>query len=112
MKLPGKSIIFAAALAAPLIASAGIKSSNIEEVSVHVSYSGYDLRTAAGKQLIERKIKQAAQEVCGASNYTESRSLKQLTRNKACYEDAVQNAMSGLEKFMAASEEMTDSTES
>ena len=112
MKLPGKSIIFAAVLAAPLIASAGIKSSNTEEVSVKVSYSGYDLRTTAGKQMIERKIKQAAQEICGATNYTQSRSLKQVSHSKTCYQDAVQDAMNGLDKLTATSGTASDSTES
>ena len=112
MKLPGKSILFAAILAAPLIASAGIKSSNSEEVSVKVSYSGYDLRTTAGKQMIESKIKQAAQEICGSTNYTQSRSLKQVSHNKACYNDAVQDAMNGLEKLTATRGGSAVSTES
>ena len=110
MKLPGKSIIFAAALAAPLIASAGIKSSSIEEVSIHVSYSGDDLRTTSGKQMIAGKIKQAAKEICGATSYTQLRSLKQVASNKACFDDAVENAMSGLERSTASSGEVTVST--
>ena len=110
MKQLSKSIIFAAALAAPLIASAGIKTTNIEDVSIPVSYSGYDLRTASGKEMVERKIKQAAQEICGATDFSQSRSLKQIRQNQSCFDDAVANAMNGLEKLTAASDKEVIST--
>jgi UrcA family protein len=101
MRHLSKHIILAAALAVPLIASAGIKTTNIEDVSIPVSYSGYDLKTVAGKEMVERKIKQAAHEICGSTDFSQSRSLRQAKQNQVCFDDAVANAMNGLEKLTA-----------
>ena len=56
MKLQTKSLILAAALTAPFIANAGLKVSNTEQISIPVSYQGYDLNTVTGKAMVVRKI--------------------------------------------------------
>ena len=107
MKIQGKSIILAAtitALTTPMLANAVVKSSDPEIVSVTVRYNGYHLNSQEGKAIVERKIRKAAHKICGPTSYSELRSLRQLSANRACYDEAVENASIGLEKQTAGVE--------
>ena len=111
MKEIRKATIAAAAFFAmttPMIASAVVKSGHVEEVSITVDYNAYDLNSTEGRHLVENKIRRAASQICGPTRYGELRSLKRIALNRACFDEAVENALQDLEKMTATINE-TDS---
>ncbi|MBQ74027.1 MAG: hypothetical protein CMQ20_03260 [Gammaproteobacteria bacterium] len=108
MKVNRKTIIAAAAFFAmttPMMAGAVVKSGNVEEVSITVDYKASDLNTNEGRAMVEGKIRNAAAQACGPTGHGELRSLKRFALYRACFDDAVENALQDLDKFTAAIEE-------
>ena len=58
--------------------------------AVHVSYAGLDLSSKAGAAILYRRLKGAAQDVCGS---VDARQLAQRARWTACYEKALADAV-------------------
>ena len=99
MKFNYKTVIATTAFIAlinPLTAGAGIKSNQVDTSEVSVFYSQAELSSAHGRARIERQIRQAAGQVCGERSLRAAGSLQNVTANKACYNDAVENAMNTL----------------
>ncbi len=80
------------ALTTPMMAGAVIKTSQVSEDQIKVSYSASELTTEEGKDQLARQIRKAARKVCGPLNYTKVGSARQVQENRACYAEAVENA--------------------
>ena len=96
MKINPKSVIAAAVLftfATPMLATAAVKTSQISDNKIAVSYNASELETAVGKRYLENEIKRAARKVCGSTSYSDVRSLKEVSANRTCYAETVSNAM-------------------
>jgi UrcA family protein len=62
--------------------------------SESVSFSRAELSTDEGRASVERRIHKAAEGVCGPTDYREVGSLSRIAKSKACYDQAVAQAMS------------------
>jgi UrcA family protein len=60
--------------------------------SVAVSYSDLDLNDVEGRDTLEYRVRAAAREVCGSTDYRITGSLSQANQNKECAERAVNAA--------------------
>ena len=58
-----------------------------------VSYARSELTTAGGRATLERRIRRAAELVCGPTDHHTAGTLHAVARNRACYERAVNEAM-------------------
>jgi len=84
------------ALTIPAIASAEVKSKQITEGEVRVTYNASDTATNYGRVELERQIRRAAKDVCGPQNLRRAGSLGQLMDNRNCYEKAVADALKSI----------------
>lgn len=90
-----KTLIIAsltAVLAFPAIASAG-NDAGIEPTSVKVSFADLDISNAHGISALYKRLQNASEDACGPISYSETANLSQLTRNKACYHQALTSAV-------------------
>lgn len=88
------AIGLAAVLAAPVITSAATQGFAGEETSVRVNYADLDLSSTAGVKALYTRLKAASEEACGPTNYRDAGTLQQLVKNKACYTEALNKAVS------------------
>ncbi len=99
MKLVSKSIlglVTAGILSLPMAAGAAIKTDHVDANNVVVSFTAEYLQTAEGRAAIEREVRTAAEQVCGTAKFSKDRSLRHLVKAKACYQEAVTEALSDL----------------
>ena len=75
-----------------------------EVESVRVQYLSTDIATDEGRANLQRRISVAAKSVCGPLGAHAAGGLRMASRNKQCYDEAVQAAESqiGLEQFAAS----------
>jgi len=100
MKFNYKTVIATTAfvaLVSPFMASASIKSTQINNSEVTVVYSAAELSSQYGKARIKGLVRQAARQVCGETSLREAGSLRNLAANKTCFNDAVEKAMNTVE---------------
>ena len=71
--------------------------------SVTVTYSRAELATADGRAYVERRIRKAAEKVCGSRDLRIAGSLYIVARSEACYDDALAKGMSQLHSEQVAS---------
>lgn len=71
--------------------------------SVSISYSNAELGTEEGRSTLQRKIKRAAEQVCGPTSYREAGSLAIASQNRKCVNDAVTAAATQLDASSVAS---------
>ena len=91
-----KNTIIAAgilALTTPMMASAIIKTNQVSEEKSVVLYTVSELETETGRAQIKRQVKRAARRLCGPVDIRQAGSLKHGSVNKACFNNAVDNAM-------------------
>lgn len=69
----------------------------IETQSISIPYAGSDLATDKGRANLYGKIKRAAKEVCGPISSREAGGLSIASRNRQCYESAMEAAVSQIE---------------
>jgi UrcA family protein len=106
-----KSILSAAALAVSAGLSVSAAAEQIDETLVEgamaptatVTFNRAELATTEGRETVERKIRNAAEEVCGSRDLRIAGNLAAAARNDACYEDAVAQGMSQLNANQFAS---------
>ncbi|MFV8818913.1 UrcA family protein [Haliea sp. E17] len=96
-KLVGTSValpVLALALAGPVAAldETTVRASNVP--SEKVSYKRSELTTSEGRARVEQRIRRAAEDVCGHSDYRRSGSLHVSAKREECYDRAVDAAMS------------------
>lgn len=71
-----------------------LSSRMIETQSISIPYNGSDLATDEGRANLYGKIKRAAKEVCGPMSSREAGGLSIASRNRECYESAMEAALS------------------
>ncbi len=98
-----KSILSVAALTLTAGLSTNAAAESIDETLVHgaqpsktVTYDRAELATAEGRARVERRIEVAAESICGSTDYREVGNLSLVSKNKACFDQAVDSAMSKL----------------
>jgi UrcA family protein len=62
--------------------------------SIRIEYARAQLATDDGLDMLYRKIKRAAAEICGPRGLREAGGLSNASRNRKCYEEAVGAAVS------------------
>jgi UrcA family protein len=101
-RLVAKSTLAATALAVSLGTVTAARAGQLDETVIHeksavsatVTFSRADLATADGRELLERRIRRAAEKVCGPLSYRDAGSLGILAERRECYNRAVDQAMS------------------
>ena len=96
-----KTILSVAALSLTAGIASTAAAGSVDETLVHgqalpeqrVSFHRSDLATEDGRAIVERRIKRAAENVCGSQNLREVGSLSIVARNRECYDGAVAQAM-------------------
>ena len=63
-----------------------------------VDIEGIDISTPKGMEIVETKIRRAARSVCGPTDSRNAGSLANAIKNKACFEQAVADALFSLEE--------------
>ena len=91
-----KPITLIMALTIPAIASAEVKLNQVAENQVRVTYSADDAASRYGRVLLERQIRRAAEQVCGAQDLRSAGSIGQVMKNRSCYQKAVTDALSSI----------------
>ena len=61
-----------------------------------VSYADLDLNNADARQTLNFRISSAAEKVCGSLNRSSAGSLAQASKNRSCYNSAMDEAMRNL----------------
>lgn len=84
----------AIALTAPVIGNTATSGFTEQETAVRVSYSDLDLSSNAGVKALYTRLKAASEEACGPTNYRDAGTLQKLARNKACYNQTLNKAVS------------------
>ncbi len=68
-----------------------------------VTFSRAELATEDGREAFEYRVRHAAEKVCGSVSYREVGSLAIYTRNKECYNQAIADALSQVDRNQVAS---------
>lgn len=84
------------AFSVPMLASADETKVGTVEQQVKITYSPQMAATAEGRKQLERRIRQAAKEVCGPQDQRRAGSVTQMTANRLCYRQAVAEAMNAI----------------
>ncbi len=98
MKAVIKLVSFCAGISLTAMAAAEVETRQLDEDKVLVSYSAADTSTSHGRETLERKIRRAAERVCGPQHLHGAGSVRQLTDNRACFNAAVANAMKDINR--------------
>jgi len=83
------------ALTTPMMAGAVIKTESVNEDKAVILYSAHEMNSEAGRSQIERQVRDAARKICGPVNI-QAGTIRQRVANKACYDEAVGNALDGV----------------
>jgi len=90
-------IVFA--LGAPTIASAGDKS-ELQGVSVKVSYADLNLEKQEGAKALYRRLRQASKQACDYRGLKVAGSIRQAVETQRCYHKALTEAVADLDNEM------------
>lgn len=110
-KLAIKSTLSAAAVAVSLGLMANAKAEQLDETFVNgasvptatVSFSRAELASDEGRAAVELRVHMAAERVCGSQSYREAGGLSRYSDRKACYDQAISQAMSQMGSDQVAS---------
>ncbi len=67
-----------------------------------VSYEDLDLNSAKAQETLHYRLSYAAHKVCGSSDRSDAGSLAQASRNRSCYNSAMDEAMSNVSNGQVA----------
>ena len=59
-----------------------------------MQYVSTELATTEGREALQTRLERAAKKVCGPINVRDAGSLRNMSRNKQCYDQALQAAAS------------------
>tara|TARA_R110002072_G_scaffold89232_3_gene199830 strand:+ start:9311 stop:9640 length:330 start_codon:yes stop_codon:yes gene_type:complete len=99
MKLGSKSVVTAIIvgfMALPVVSQAAVRSSQVSEQRVVITYQMEDLKSPEGRASLEQEIREAAGLVCGNVDYGQTRSLRAISERRSCYHQAVAGALTDL----------------
>jgi len=103
------AVAFSATILLSSQASAGetleqtVPSEAIETQSINIAYQGADLASDEGRARLYGKITRAAKAVCGPTGSRAAGGLRLASRNRQCYESAMQAAVSQVEAVQMVS---------
>ncbi|MEP4145822.1 MAG: UrcA family protein [Halioglobus sp.] len=106
-----KSILSVAALTLTAGISMSASAGSVSETIVHghavpaeaVTFKQSELATAEGREAVEQRVRKAAENVCGPSDYRIVGSLSRSAKNKECQSQAVAQAMTQITNDSVAS---------
>ena len=75
----------------------------IETQSISIAYNDSDLATDEGRANLYGKIKRAAKAVCGPTGSREAGGLSLASRNRECYQSAMEAALSQVDTVQLVS---------
>lgn len=84
------------ALVSPVLLAQAAASGPGDAPAIQVSYAGLDLSSPAGAEILYRRLKGAAEHVCGSVN---SRQPSQSARWSVCYNKALSDAVAKLDQL-------------
>ena len=87
-----KKMIIAAALTTTFAMSAGASVVSTETVRVPVSETV--VHSDKAQTVLMARLKRAAKQVCGTTHRTNAGSLTQVMKNRACYQQSLDSALS------------------
>ena len=85
----GVSLLLTFGIALPAIGLAAAPS-QIDDVSVRVSYADLDIHSEAGAKVLYSRLKRASEEVCGIQSHVINGSLAATKNARACYREALE----------------------
>ncbi len=88
--------IIIVALGAPAYVTAADKS-DLNGVSVKVSYGDLNLEKYEGAKALYRRLQQASRQACGLRSFSRERSLKSHTEELDCYGNALSEAVAEID---------------
>ena len=71
-----------------------VQGDSAEMQTVRVQYLPSDLATEEGRKILHSRIERAAKKVCGPTNLRDAGGLRNMSRNRQCYDQALQAASS------------------
>ena len=86
----------------PAMASAAIKATQISEDEIKIGFNISELSSEEGRLAVESQISSAARKLCGSSGVNKL-SLHQQIEARTCYKQAVDEALSVVNKELSAS---------
>ena len=89
------AVLALVAIVAPATAYAA-SPSQLETVSVKVSYSDLNIHSAAGAQVLYGRLKRASKQACNLDPASTA-GLSERSRAKACYRDTLDKAVAGID---------------
>lgn len=89
-------MVVVCAFTAPVVASAEDKHVGTVKEQISITYNPTVASTVEGRERLERRIRQAAAEVCGPQTIRRAGSLSLMSANRNCYRKAVADAMSAI----------------
>lgn len=106
-----KSILSVAALTLTAGISMNASAGSVSETIVHgqvlptetVTFKQSELATAEGREAVEKRVRNAAENVCGPTDYRIAGSLSRSAKNKECQSQAVAQAMTQITNDSVAS---------
>jgi len=84
--------IIVVALGAPAIASADAKS-DLQGVSVKVSYADLNLEKQEGAKALYRRLQQASRQACDVRGLQNAGSVRRIANTKRCYRESLSTAV-------------------
>ena len=88
-------------LAAPAIASADAKS-DLQGVSVKVSYADLNVEKQAGAKALYRRLQQASRQACDYQSLRDAGSLRRAMLTKKCYRESLSSAVEELDNDLVS----------
>lgn len=79
-------------MALPAMSMAAVPS-QLEVISIKVSYQGLDIHSKAGAKVLYGRLQAAAERACDVMPYSTIRSLTVLRESRACYKQALSTAV-------------------
>ena len=89
-------------IATPMFVNAAIKTTASGEQAV-ITYTASDLNQPGGLEQLDQAVRKAAEKVCGADEYSETKSIQTYSQTRACVSEAVDDAMKGIGELQVTS---------
>ena len=88
--------IIVVALGVPTIAAADAKS-DLQGISVKVSYADLNLEKQEGAKALYRRLQQASRQACDVRGMRNAGSTRRIAETKQCYRESLSNAVEALD---------------
>jgi UrcA family protein len=90
------TVVAIGALAIPMTAIGGAPS-QIEDVSVKVSFADLNIHSDAGAKALYSRLKRASEDACGLDSFVRSSGLSEYQAARECYSEALDDAVASID---------------